>query len=400
MLYHPERDRGLLKRLGGPRDREAVGEALVSAERFFNDLRGGPLRESQLFRVRDGETIGAELAGPLNKVCQAVESVIARTPDESRQEELKDAQRRIDSWRTGLVQFCSGPEAGQVHWLEKSGRRQDTVTLRTAPLDVAAELRGLLFGVRTSVIVTSATLAAGSDVEDFASRIGADGARCELLQSPFDFDRQMVVNIAEDTPDPAASEGGPYYDWLRETLAFCVQRSTGGTLVLFTSYRDIQHCVDRLQSEAEALERDFFVQGGTVSRNEMVRRFRAAGNGILLGTDTFWTGIDVPGRALSHVVLVRLPFEHPSHPVAEARSEWVRARGGVPFTELVLPASLRMFRQGVGRLIRSAEDCGTVTILDNRILTKPYSRNFLGCLPVRRFQRFNRGNRDARFAVL
>jgi ATP-dependent DNA helicase DinG len=124
---------------------------------------------------------------------------------------------------------------------------------------------------------------------------------------------------------------------------------------------------------------------------------RAAGNAVLFGTDSFWSGVDVPGDALSQVVITRLPFEVPTHPVAEARAEWIRERGGNPFNELTLPEALVKFRQGIGRLIRTQTDRGLVTILDSRVLAKAYGRLFLESLPKRDFQRITRENRAERF---
>ena len=125
--------------------------------------------------------------------------------------------------------------------------------------------------------------------------------------------------------------------------------------------------------------------------------FRAAGNGILFGTDSFWTGVDVPGDALSQVILTRLPFDPPTHPVTEARSEWLRSHGRNSFNELTLPDSLMKFRQGIGRLIRSKTDRGIITLLDARLLTKAYGREFIACLPTQRFTRITRENRETDF---
>jgi ATP-dependent DNA helicase DinG len=124
---------------------------------------------------------------------------------------------------------------------------------------------------------------------------------------------------------------------------------------------------------------------------------RAAGNAILFGTDSFWTGVDVPGDSLSQVVITRLPFDVPTHPVAEARAEWIRERGGNPFNELTLPDALVKFRQGIGRLIRTQSDRGLVTILDSRVLAKAYGRLFLECLPKRDYERITLEDRETRF---
>ena len=133
-------------------------------------------------------------------------------------------------------------------------------------------------------------------------------------------------------------------------------------------------------------------------RYDLAKEFAAAGNGILYGTGSFWTGVDIPGNALSQVIIARLPFESPGHPVNEARSEYIRLRGGNPFAEMTVPDALTNFPQGIGRLIRRHEDSGNILVLDSRILTKPYGARFIEALPVKEYLRFNRENRDSIFA--
>jgi ATP-dependent DNA helicase DinG len=135
-----------------------------------------------------------------------------------------------------------------------------------------------------------------------------------------------------------------------------------------------------------------------MARSELTKQFAAAGKGVLFGTDSFWTGVDIPGAALSQVIIARLPFDSPGHPVNEARSESIRARGGNPFAEMTVPDALVKFRQGIGRLIRCHEDSGNIVVLDSRILTKPYGARFIEALPVKDYRRFNRENRDSVFA--
>jgi ATP-dependent DNA helicase DinG len=139
------------------------------------------------------------------------------------------------------------------------------------------------------------------------------------------------------------------------------------------------------------------IQGGGMSRTELAQRMRDAGNAVLFGTDSFWTGVDVPGDALSQVVIARLPFSPPTHPIAEAKAEFIRDRGGDPFNELTLPEALIKFRQGVGRLIRTQADRGLITVLDSRILSKSYGRLFIEGLPQRSFARLTLENREEQF---
>jgi ATP-dependent DNA helicase DinG len=143
--------------------------------------------------------------------------------------------------------------------------------------------------------------------------------------------------------------------------------------------------------------RPFLMQGGDLSRSDLTQRMRDTGNAVLFGTDSFWTGVDVPGDALSQVIIARLPFSPPTHPVAEAKAELIRARGGDAFNELTLPEAVIKFRQGVGRLIRTQVDRGLVTVLDSRILAKSYGRLFIAGLPQPAFTRLTRENRDAQF---
>ena len=171
----------------------------------------------------------------------------------------------------------------------------------------------------------------------------------------------------------------------------------GGSLVLFTSYRDMQAVAALVEPGLRASGRPFLIQGGDISRNDLAQRMRDAGNAVLFGTDSFWTGVDVPGDALSQVVIARLPFSPPTHPVSEAKSELIRERGGDPFNELTLPEALIKFRQGAGRLIRTKVDKGLITVLDSRILAKSYGRLFLAGLPQPIFSRLTRENRDEQF---
>jgi ATP-dependent DNA helicase DinG len=188
--------------------------------------------------------------------------------------------------------------------------------------------------------------------------------------------------------------------WLAEMVNYCVQHFRGGSLVLFTSYADLRAVAEIVEEDLGHAKRPFFRQGTEFSRSELMKHFTQAGNGVLFGTDSFWTGIDVPGPALSQVILTRLPFENPTDPVLEARHERVRDRGGNAFAEITLPEALVKFRQGIGRLIRRQTDCGTITILDSRVLQKEYGKRFLAALPRRGHTVFTRANRAGVFQPL
>jgi ATP-dependent DNA helicase DinG len=231
----------------------------------------------------------------------------------------------------------------------------------------------------------------------FASRVGAASARAEIAGSPFDFGRNMRVYVAADIPPPSLQDSRASIDALADYVGFCCGRVRGGSLVLFTSYRDMQAVAAIVGPLLSSLGRPFLIQGGDISRTELAQRMRGAGNAVLFGTDSFWTGVDIPGDALSQVVLARLPFSPPSDPVSEAKSELIRDRGGDPFNELTLPEALIKFRQGAGRLIRTKTDRGLITVLDSRVLAKSYGRLFMESLPQPAFVRITRESRQEQF---
>ena len=222
-------------------------------------------------------------------------------------------------------------------------------------------------------------------------------ARAEIAGSPFDFERNMRVFVAADIPLPSGQDSRSSIDALADYVGFCCARVKGGSLVLFTSYRDMQAVAAVVGPQVAAQGRPFLMQGGDVSRTELAQRMRDSGNAVLFGTDSFWTGVDVPGDALSQVVIARLPFSPPTHPISEAKAELIKERGGDPFSELTLPEALIKFRQGVGRLIRTQSDRGLITVLDSRILAKSYGRLFIEGLPKASFVRLTRENRLEQF---
>jgi ATP-dependent DNA helicase DinG len=341
------------------------------------------------------------LEEPLRALCERLGTLAESAANEAEEDEWRDRRDRLAGYRATL-DLCLGLTApAHVYWLERTGRRRPIVQVRAAPLDVAPHLREAIFDRDTGVVLTSATLSDGATLAGFRARVGAPAEARERIEiSPFDFERNLRVFVAADAPEPSAAGGRLDLDWLAEMLGFCALRLRGGTLALFTSHADLRAVGERLEGGFAAANRPFFRQGVDYSRGDLTRQFARAGNGILFGTDSFWTGVDVPGPALSQVILTRLPFENPSHPVLEARHEWVRARGGQPFAEITLPEALVKFRQGVGRLIRRQTDCGTVTILDSRVLRKEYGKRFLAALPRRGHAVFTRADRDAVFQPL
>lgn len=397
-LFNPRTRRGVLAKLGGPESRQLVVDALAAADQFFDFLGRTLLAGQPVVRVRETGAAEPLLDGPLGALQRHVAKLADRLEDGRERDELIDQRARLTAIQQGVTEWLTLGDTGQVYWAERGGRKQTTVALRSAPIDVAPELRRRLFANGVSVVCTSATLAVGGSTDSFAARIGAEGARAGVVRSPFDFEHHMRVYAAADVPVPAFVDTAPTLEALSDYVAYCCARVAGGTLVLFTSYRDLRAVAAAVEPGLRAQGRTLLVQGGELSRTELVRQMKELGRAVLFGTDSFWTGIDVPGDALSQVIITRLPFSPPTHPIAEAKAEAIRERGGDAFNELTLPDALVKFRQGVGRLIRSHRDRGLITLLDSRILAKSYGRFFLASLPQPEFTRLTRENRDQVFS--
>jgi len=393
-LYNPRTGRGLLQRHGGAAEQQLVVDALDAAHLFFEHLATRVLRDKGVLRVREAGCAEPLLDEPLQALQRAVRSRADKLDEGRERDELLEQVQRLKTYQSGINEFLSLAEADrQVYWLERGGRRGTVTSLRAAPIDIAPFLRERLFTRGTSVVLTSATLAVAGRLDALRKRLGADETPGTIVHSPFDFARHMRVYLATDVPMPTGDGARLDREVLIDYIDFCTRRVAGGSLVLFTSYQDMRAVAAVMEPIYDGARRPFFLQGRDHSSSELARQLRAAGNGVLFGTDSFWTGVDIPGDSLAQVIITRLPFEVPTHPVLEARTEWVRERGGRPFEEITLPDALMKFRQGVGRLIRTAQDRGLITVLDSRLTQKAYGRLFIDSLPIERPLRMNRRNR-------
>ncbi len=396
-VYNPRTNRGILRRHGQKWDHDAVDNAIGATHEFFSYLGDTFLTKKPILRLHDPDFCDNILSGPLKEVAERLGALIQKSDDERVQDELRDHRRRIMGYRDAINAFIAFAEDDHVQWLERSGKKGQTVTLRSAPLDVAPYLRKHIFQRGTAAVLTSATLSDGSNLDTFQEKAGAEVAETQVEYSPFNYKKNCKIYVATDAPLPEPGQGRLDLDYLANMICWCSRRVEGGTLVLFTSHFDLRQVRERSEAFFKKIKRPLFTQGHGFARTELTQQFAAAGNGVLFGTDSFWTGVDVPGPALSQVIIARLPFENPNHPVMEARSEYIQQRGGNPFAEMTVPDALVKFRQGIGRLIRRHEDTGSIVILDSRIVTKPYGSRFIEALPIPDYQRFNRENRNTVF---
>ncbi|TVR54547.1 MAG: ATP-dependent DNA helicase, partial [Puniceicoccaceae bacterium] len=396
-LFHPKRNTGLLKGIATEHTLQLVIDCLDAGELFFETLRSLHLAKQPIVRLREPFWTDPTLDDPLRQLAEAVGTTADRIDDEGRREQLADQRLRLRAVRDTLRRSLRLEPETDVHWLERQRGPRRVVEVRSAPIDVAPCLREHLFEAGSSIVLTSATLSIGGAMDHFAAQVGASDARTCIQDSPFPFRRHMRIYIAKDVPPPERGNPAPCQEAIADYLEFCLPRVEGGSLVLFTSFADLETAARRLAPFLERAGRPFSRQAPRTTTRELAAWLRDQRDGILFGTESFWTGIDIPGPALSQVVITRLPFEVPTHPLAEARADHCLARGGDPFRDLQLPDAVMRFRQGIGRLIRSREDRGLITILDSRILRKTYGRAFLAGLPHRNYTAIDRHSRDSHF---
>jgi ATP-dependent DNA helicase DinG len=379
-LYNARTRKGLFTAM---RDAEGVrlaAELIDDVEKFFAAVESkSDFRKGREFRVREADFVSDTITGRLSALQARIADVVKRADDEILKAELQEFGRRIRDARQSIAIFLEQGAPEHVYWVERTGKTERFLALNAAPVDLAPVLRRMLFRDNCCCVMTSATLAVGRpDLGYFRRRIGATDAEPLQLGSPFDFQRQMKMFFVKKMPDP---RDAAYHKELERWVAHFLEKTEGRAFVLFTNYRDMQHLAGAMQKFFVEKEMNLFLQGGGAPRSKLLQQFKSTPRNVLFGTDSFWSGVDVPGEALSNVIITRLPFAVPDHPLIEAKLELIEERGGDPFTEYSLPEAILKLRQGVGRLIRTKTDEGIVVILDNRIMSRPYGRAFLQALP-------------------
>jgi len=386
-----EKSQKTLEDMGGELDallggRIARGEEL--RHRVLPAFTATPFWESCCERLRELALGCRKLSRALIDLMKLCERLDEQTEQKAASAliDLRSAATRLESLASDLFYFIAAEE-GSCNWFEvgmqRQGRGQLLVTrLCSAPIEIGASLRKALFDRFRTVVMASATLSVDGRFDYFRSRTGLDGVekgryRELLLHSPFDYERQALVAIPTDLPDPGSRNfAAAARDWVERAVVLAGGRS----FVLFTAYSLLRQIHAELAPVFCA--RGFHpLRQGEAGRHLLLKQFAEDPASVLFGTDSFWEGVDVPGRSLEQVIITRLPFKVPTEPVLEARTEAIEQAGGDPFMEFTVPQAVIKFRQGFGRLIRHREDRGVILILDGRVVKKGYGRLFLRSLP-------------------
>lgn len=365
----------------------------VVAEHLQGALDMGQLRscaedlERQIAdaRLAFGETVrrGAwrevtgrpEIAQKLNEVITRLGNLkTVLQPAAERTKGLESCWRRCAEIEINLKKLIEDPDGDWIRWFETYKR---TFTLSRTPFEIAQDFANLMAQRQATWIFTSATLTVSRRFDHFKRALGLDEAHDRVWDSPFDFARQALFYHPRNLPDPASSD---YVHAVVETAVPVLKASRGRAFFLFTSHRALQEAAEILEPR---IEYPLLVQG-TQPKAILIEEFKAHGNAILLGTASFWEGVDVRGEALSCVIIDKLPFASPGDPVLQARLDNLRKRGENPFESFQLPMAVISLKQGVGRLIRDIADRGVFMLCDPRLLKRSYGRVFLDSLPPMR----------------
>ncbi|MEJ0084479.1 MAG: ATP-dependent DNA helicase [Pseudomonadota bacterium] len=315
------------------------------------------------------------LADAAQDLSRSLRELNGELNEQSREPGIAQCSSRATELAARLEEITQADENEGARSVELTQRG---FTLSLLPFDVAGRFSKMTGDTRAAWVFTSATLSVGEDFAHFTSRLGLDAAETLAIASPFDFESQALLYLPAQLPDPSAPV---HTNAVIDVAVPLIEASAGGAFVLFTSHRALQRAAQLLRDRWTELGDFPLLVQGEAPREQLLRRFRESGNAVLLGTASFWEGVDVKGDALRLVIIEKLPFSSPDDALTKARIEHLKSTGGNAFRDFQLPEAALTLKQGVGRLIRSETDRGVVVICDPRLVDKPYGRVFRASLP-------------------
>jgi len=386
-LYNSRKKKGFLLSFPSLHILPIVDNLLDLNGTFFADLRrrlfkNTSRQEKLTSRMYDENAAQNILKNEIDNLTESLRKIKTACKTELEENELQDYIYRFTEINLLIEDFLSlkRKSEGFVYWVELSSSKLDSnISLCSSPVDVSLYFRENIFRNGNTSVLTSATLTVNNEFNYFKKRLGAETVNKLQLPTQFDFYDQTKLFIPRDIPEPQKENNFEYKSKLLYWLKYFVDYTEGKALILFTNAKLLNEIGKQLK-ELYNGDMDIFMQGEGKSRMKLLNDFRLNINSVLLGLDSFWLGVDVPGEALSNLILTKLPFAVPDHPLIQARLEFIERNGGNSFMDYTLPEAVLKFRQGVGRLIRSKSDTGIIAILDKRILSKPYGKYFINSI--------------------
>ncbi|MFA5388981.1 MAG: helicase C-terminal domain-containing protein [Candidatus Omnitrophota bacterium] len=386
LLFNLKKQKGFLLATGDQASMELVEEIRRRSDTFFKAAEdyfeaNAKKGNSDTLKIRHKNFIENNLSLPLRELAESLSATKKSLKDREEELEIAGFIKKVDTLKDSVEAILNQSKKNYVYWMECfRGKKTNKVSINMAPVNVGEILKGQLFSEARPIILTSATLSVNKgSFKYFKDRVGVERSIEMKLGSPFDYKNQVRMYIAKDMPYP--DNVTDYAVKAADRIKRYLGLTNGSAFVLFTSYSLMNTVYEELEGYLIQKGFNFLRQGSGLSRSKMLASFKKESGSVLFGVDTFWQGIDVQGGALSNVIITKLPFAVPDHPVTEARMEDIEKRGGDAFLEYSLPEAVLKFKQGFGRLIRSKKDTGIIAVLDSRIINKFYGKMFLNSIP-------------------
>lgn len=389
LLFNLRKQKGFLLSIGDQESIEIVEHIKQCSEQFFKAIKsyfqGHSKKEgSDTLRIRQKCFVENILEAPFLNLIESLQNAKEKALNKEDEIEVASYIRKITAFKNSIDLVLSQTAENYVYWIECSlSKNSNKSSINAAPIGIGGILENVIFNQQKPIILTSATLCVpnqrNTDFQYFRDRIGIIDAEELKLGSPFDYKNNVRMYIAQNMPSP--DKITEYSHASANRIKRYLGLTNGSAFVLFTSYSLMNSVFEEIQDYINDKGFNLLRQGAGLSKSTMLSRFRNEIGSVLFGVDTFWQGIDVQGKALSNVIITKLPFSVPDHPIVEARIEEIERKGHDAFSGYYLPEAILKFKQGFGRLIRSKTDTGIIAILDSRILTKPYGKLFLNSVP-------------------